>query len=1269
MKNIFLLISHKAAFTFVVFFLSMNTIFLNAQSQTIPKSLEVKALSNKWIFQNGTVHNQVQVLHEPMNSLSKTDINIISFTCTPTSIMAGQTATLTPLFENATSAFIVDASYNVINNIVSGGTYPVTPSSTGTYELIVDGTGGERVTRTVTVIVHNGHKQFLQQGPKLVATDAIGNAQQGRSVAISADGKTAIIGGYNDNSPIGAAWVWRRNGENWIQGPKLIGSGVYFNPQYPRQTIAIAADGNAAIIANSSTAQIWTRNGEVWSKQGPSLAPVIPSCGSLSCQYLYAVSLSADGNTAILGGRYDDANPGAVGGAWIFTRNGNSWTQQGHMLIPIDAGGDVNDITSVALSADGNTCILGGMQDNNYVGAAWVWTRIGGGWTQQGPKLVGSGAVGGANNGNGTAGQGYSVSLSADGNTAIVGGNFDGVLPSNNTGAVWIWTRSGGVWTQQGPKLVGPGGVSASTVQGFSVSLSADGNTALVGGAAGYSQTSSALVWTRSGGVWTHQGTKLIGSGAVGSGNGQQPAVSVSLSADGNTALVGGYGDNGGAGAVWVFTSVVAAPTVTTLAASNVTINSATINGTVNPNGTSTTYYFEYGTTINYGNTTAQKSAGTGFTNLSDSAAISGLITGQTYHFRIVATNTGGTVYGNDLTFVASMEYVLKRVVNNTTEIFSLNKHIWNFTNSLNNMWPQNWWEQFDYSDNLYPLAWRWLAKPSDFPDWPLFVSVFGQDQCYLNPPPDVVIYNPKASLKWFGMKTGWGGSCFGFAISSFLFFDQKLSLSTLFPGYQDIFSVPNNNDSRKLINLYWIYQFGKEQLAHIQTNYRNTPVQTLTEIKDMFLDSQRNDRILVFFNQNGSGGHAVNPYKVNVGQLIDTIYIYDNNAPNQKRQIYINKDENSWNYPNMAHWGGKQGLFLMDPVSNYLTNPILPKQLPSKEKYISDKLTNNNFIEIYNSFNSNVTIKNVNGDSIAFKMNDGKIYSNMQDGIPIIPITGNEHPPIGYYIPKNSYSLELNSLQDTSMYVSFINDSLAYSVNRNNTLQTDREKFSFESNNHKLEIINSENNVKNYDVNLIRTGNEAEKVVEINNLEMLSQDLLKFTSERNDKFKIENVGGNKNYNLSIRIASVSGESTFEHSNIFLPANSSQTMQQKSENVTIYIDNGNNGTIDDSVNVVNQYTGINNGKETIPTEFRLFQNYPNPFNPNTTINYSIPNFSFVTIKVFDIMGRLIQMLVDEEKAAGNYSVIFNGSNLASGIYFYRMQAGDFIETKKLILLK
>ena len=383
-----------------------------------------------------------------------------------------------------------------------------------------------------------GEAQFLQEGGKLVGSDAAGSSWQGSSVSLSADGNTAIVGGSADNAGVGAAWVYTRSGGVWSQqGIKLVGAGAVGSASQGT-AVSLSADGNTAIVGgpydDGGTGAVWvyTRSGGVWSQQGSKLvgtgATVIPYQG-------YAVALSADGNTAIVGGYYDN---GAVGAAWVYTRSGGVWTQQGGKLVGTGSVGPAFQGYSVSLAADGNTAIVGGYYDDGGAGAAWVYTRSGGVWSQQGGKLSGSGATG-------LARQGVSVSLSADGNTAIVGGYADDGL----IGAAWVYTWSGGVWTQQGGKLVGSG-VLGGGRQGWAVSLSGDGNTAIVGGIQDNLGSGAAWVYTRSGGVWNQLGSKLVGTGSVGSAF---QGYSVSLSEDGNTAMVGGYADNGYLGAAWVY--------------------------------------------------------------------------------------------------------------------------------------------------------------------------------------------------------------------------------------------------------------------------------------------------------------------------------------------------------------------------------------------------------------------------------------------------------------------------------------------------------------------------------------------------------------------------------------------------------------------------------------------------------------------------------------------------------------------------------------------
>jgi hypothetical protein len=103
--------------------------------------------------------------------------------------------------------------------------------------------------------------------------------------------------------------------------------------------------------------------------------------------------------------------------------------------------------------------------------------------------------------------------------------------------------------------------------------------------------------------------------------------------------------------------------------------------------------------------------------------------------------------------------------------------------------------------------------------------------------------------------------------------------------------------------------------------------------------------------------------------------------------------------------------------------------------------------------------------------------------------------------------------------------------------------------------------------------------------------------------------------------------------------------------------------------ILNTATGTENNISVIPEKYSLAQNYPNPFNPVTKINFAIPKQGFVTLKVYDILGREIRSLVNEVKPAGNYSVDFNASELSSGVYFYRIESGSFTDIKRMVLIK
>jgi IPT/TIG domain/FG-GAP repeat len=382
-----------------------------------------------------------------------------------------------------------------------------------------------------------GGLELRQDGNRIVAAGEVGAGFLGSDVALSADGNTALVGAPYDNGLNGAAWVFVRSDSAWSQlGDKL--TGGQNAPRLFGWSVALSADGTTALIGGISdsgqkgAAWVFTRSGSSWTQQ----AKLVALDEALDGEFGYSVALSADGNIALIGGDTDRWGGGMTqnGAAWIFGRSGSTWTQLGPKLT--GGGGQGSRFgASVALSADGSTALVGGPADpGTGVGAAWVFSRYSAtGWGQQGPKLIGSGA--------GTFG--WSVALSADGATALIGGE--------GKSAAWVFTRSGSTWTQQGPVLT-PSDPIGGSLFGWDVALSADGDTALVGGKINGSGRGAMWSFARSGETWAQQGARIEAGGEVGSG---EFGAAVDLADDGNSAFVGGPKHDGNLGAVWPFVS------------------------------------------------------------------------------------------------------------------------------------------------------------------------------------------------------------------------------------------------------------------------------------------------------------------------------------------------------------------------------------------------------------------------------------------------------------------------------------------------------------------------------------------------------------------------------------------------------------------------------------------------------------------------------------------------------------------------------------------
>jgi hypothetical protein len=323
---------------------------------------------------------------------------------------------------------------------------------------------------------------------------------------------------------------------NWTEIQKLIASDGAADDSFG---ISVSLDGDTALIGapsdddnghNSGSAYVFTRTGTTWTQQQKLLA----SDGAEWDMFGRLVSL--DGETALIAAEEDDDNGASSGSVYVFTRTGTTWTQQQKLLA---SDGEAGDEFGTSVSLDGDTALIGAWGDDDYgdgSGSAYVFTRTGTTWTQQQKLLPSDGAE--------QARFGFSVSLSGD--TALIAAYHD----ETYQGSAYVFTRTGTTWTQQA-KLLASDGTSGDE---FGVFVSLDGDTALIGAPGDDNNgnyTGSAYVFTRTGTTWTQQQKLLASDGEA------EDEFGISVSLDGDTALIGAYldGDNGvDSGSAYVFT-------------------------------------------------------------------------------------------------------------------------------------------------------------------------------------------------------------------------------------------------------------------------------------------------------------------------------------------------------------------------------------------------------------------------------------------------------------------------------------------------------------------------------------------------------------------------------------------------------------------------------------------------------------------------------------------------------------------------------------------
>jgi trimeric autotransporter adhesin len=557
----------------------------------------------------------------------------------------------------------------------------------------------------------------------------------GQSVAVSGD--TVVIGASSEDSSTtginstpnenadssGAAYVFTRNGTTWSQQAYLKASNT---GEFDKFGVSVAVSGDTVVVGangenstpdesaiDSGAAYVFTRSGTTWSQQAYLKA------SNTGASDLFGISVAVSGDTVVVGASGEDSSTTGVdstpnenatdsGAAYVFARSGTTWSQQAYLKAS-NTGPDDRFGRSVAVSGD--TVVVGAdgegiyttwmnstpNESASYSGAAYVFTRSGTTWSQQ-AYLKAS---------NTEPFNYFGVSVAVSGNTVVVGANGEdssttGVNSTptpdesaNSSGAAYVFTRSGAIWSQQAYLKAS----NAGRFDFFGGSVAVSGDTVIVGAGREGSSTvgvnstpnesavasGAAYVFTRSGTIWNQQAYLKA------SNTGANDSFGISVAVSGDTVVVGATGEDsstagvnstpnesaGSSGAAYIFSGFDLSSQTPYLAQANssaITGNSATLGGTVTSQGGTAVS----GRGVVYSLVSANPDpaiGGAGVTQLATSgttgtftASATGLTPSSTYAFRAYATNSNGTTYTSVAIFKTPPYFLTTSASNGTIQ-------------------------------------------------------------------------------------------------------------------------------------------------------------------------------------------------------------------------------------------------------------------------------------------------------------------------------------------------------------------------------------------------------------------------------------------------------------------------------------------------------------------------------------------------------------------------------------------------------------------------
>ncbi len=701
---------------------------------------------------------------------------------------------------------------------------------------------------------------------------------------------------------------------------------------------------------------------------------------------------------------------------------------------------------------------------------------------------------------------------------------------------------------------------------------------------------------------------------------------------------------------------------------------------TLTMNGTNTNFVGATAVRINSGSTTITGTiTSRTATTMQASFAVPASAPAGTY--TLTVDNAPGSITSSVGVFAASTP-----ADPTVSSAFATRSNGWNFCNCDNNVWPSAYWSSINYNAapySTYPVEFRTKATRSDLsPSWDDFAASVGRGfTVYVNNIPTQQIINA-----W--QPSDWGGSCYGFTVSSL--FNYIGTYNAAVP-----FSLQPNNQIRTLINRHQAYQ------GFVNRDFTITPNQTVTTLRQMLGQAPNQYQSIAIFNYVGTqiqGGHSVVPYKITSSRdasnnIIDSLYVYDNNWPGDlTKAIVVNRTANTWLYPNAGlnatagsnqPWGGNKG-FMPDNVGtgekvvSFTGRPIIQAVGDTPDRTV------NVYFKTSSGAQPEVSVNLPQGGSATSTGKD--LFGGdqtIEGAFPIIPLSGSSvatlTAPIGLSLPRlptNALTVNFKPANTNDQNTLAVNSADRFSANmRWKAGSTDQPQVAAADFGNDLFAVRSSGASSAFSMTLAKLGPNAEweNVVRLQNTALAANDSLDVRLLNDGgNVVVTNYGSAKRYDVNFS----RGADASDFKGINVGANEAHTFAIQNfgdigkTGVTLYIDFKNDGKIDSTIvlraDVVTSVKAEPTNAERLALQLNAF---PNPSDGRMTFEYVLTGQAVVTLEIVNLLGQSVMTIVNTTQTAGTYTLPVDVSTLPNGMYFYRLYAGSVFDMKPLQIVK